>query len=174
MTIFACKRAFPPTPACNFILILWSQAPPSIFGYHPARVSMSSNLHHRRGGGGGVSSHAASSRSASNSHGASKAGHAITDSKKLALALNETREKALFIGLTAQQFQKCVERASKRLKVLPSPPAKSSRCGRVIVALKVIWLLFLMLLALAMMSAAVKPVMFFMHKVHMHTLLIKH
>lgn len=124
---------------------------------------MSSSLHHRRGGG--VSSHAASSRSASNTHGTSKADHAITDSKKLASALNETREKALSNGLTAQQFQKCVESASKRLKVRPSPSAKSSRCGRVIIALKVIWLLFLMLLALAMMSAAVKPVMFFMHKV---------
>jgi hypothetical protein len=125
---------------------------------------MSSGVHHRRRG---VSSHAASSPSSS--HGASgKTGHAITDSKKLASALNQTREKALSNGLTAQQFQKCVERASRRLKLGQSPPAKSSRCGRGIIALKVIWLLFLMLLALAMMSAAVKPVMFFMHKVYTH------
>ena len=135
--------------------------------------------HQRRGGDRGSSrQHAASStgtyhdpdtatNTSINSKRETKSG-AITDSKKLVSVLNQAREKALSNGLTAQQFQKCAERASKQAKLRPSPPhpaARSSRCGRLVIALKMIWLLFLMLLALAMLSAAIKPVMFYMHKV---------
>ena len=86
---------------------------------------------------------------------------AITDKKTLSLALSRLKESALTNGMTAERFEKCAERVSKQMKLHPPP----SRCGRLIIVLKVMWLLFLLLLALALVSVAIKPVVFFIHKV---------
>ena len=125
---------------------------------------MSSSVHQRRGGSSHASPIGSSSRGGASSNKKIESSKTITNSKELSSALNQARETALSNGLTAQQFQKCTERASKQMKLRPAP-SKSSRCGCVVTALKAIWLIFLMMLALALMSAAVKPVMFYMHKV---------
>ena len=128
------------------------------------KLAMSSTVHRRKG----LSSRTSTTHGGhdSNEGPTSKTGHAITDTKKLCLALSQVKKAALFNGLTSKQFEKCADRASKQMKLRPQISLiKSSRCGCLIAGLKVMWLMFLMLLAIALMSAAIKPVMFYMHKV---------
>ena len=88
----------------------------------------------------------------------------ITDAKKLTSALQQIKLDALASGMTSEEFQKCAVSAAKRLKLRPLDTKAHGR-SRLITTLKVLWLIFLMLLAIALLSAAVKPIMFYMHKV---------
>ena len=126
---------------------------------------MSSNkptVHHRKGAAAqeGLSS-AAHQRD-------DKSNNRVTDIKSLTFALEQARQDALSSGMSPEKFQKCAERAAKKLKVLPlenSGASRPSRCPRLKTTLKVLWLVFLGLLTLALLAAAVKPVMFYVHMV---------
>ena len=105
-------------------------------------------------------------------HNKDKAGNhgGITDVHKLTSALQQAKEDALASGMSEEQFKECVLKASKQLKLHPlDDDGKTNRgkrsCYSCVCVFKVMWLMFLLLLAVALMSAAFKPVMFFMHKV---------
>ena len=105
-------------------------------------------------------------------HEEGKAGNGgITDVKKLTTTLQQVKMEALASGMSDEQFKECVLKASKQLKLHPLDDdrkmTRSKGSRNCVCVLKVLWLMFLLLLAVALMSAAFKPVMFFMHKVRM-------
>ena len=100
-------------------------------------------------------------------HSEDKSGETITDTKSLTTALQQVRGVALAGGMSREQFKECAIKASKQLKLRPLTHDKGKRRSwcNCITILKILWLMILLLLAVAMVSAAFKPVMFFMHKV---------
>ena len=132
--------------------------------------SMSSTVHRRKekgsssevaGQGAGRSSQIKIKNNGDNSN------NDITDAKKLTSALQQVRENALANGMSPEDFQKCAMSAAKQFKLHPlkTKGHQRSKFQCVILTFKVLWLIFLMLLTLAILSAAVKPVTFYMHKV---------
>ena len=130
-----------------------------------SEMSSKSTVHHRKGATGKARDNDAADQPVKKSE--SSAG--IDDAKKLTSALQQAKREALSSGLSPEEFRKCVITTSKRLKLHPLGQGGASggqtkyRCLKL--TLKVLWVMFLMLLAVALMSAAVKPVMFYIHKV---------
>ena len=130
---------------------------------------MSSTVHHRKVKGTVLSSSEVVGESRPNRL-KTKADHStngITDAKKLTSALQQVKDDALASGMSLKDFQNCAMSAAKGLKLHPLKAKRHRRSNvqRLILTFKVLWLIFLMLLAVAMLSAAVRPVMFYVHKV---------
>lgn len=123
--------------------------------------SSKSTVHRRKG------TTASATRYAGQQSKGSKASNSVTDAKQLTSALQQAKNEAVANGISEEEFKQCVRAVSKQLKLQsPGPNGRgSSHCRWFKIIFKVVWMLFLMLLALGLMSAAFKPVMFYMHKV---------
>ena len=130
-------------------------------------MSTKSTVRHRKGAADVTNQGRSSDARQGDNTGKSRS--RVTDIKTLTSALQQARQGALSSGMSPEEFQNCAERASKRLKLLPlekkSGVTRSFRCCRLKTVLKVTWLVFLGLMTVALLAAAVKPVMFYVHMV---------